>query len=79
MMLPVLSSEHFVYHYMQKLAVVRVYPQSYHVLDDSKISSIMFMAVDHILGQQQCFACDGIQNSILFYTKYSDDSTGSII
>ena len=48
MMLLVLSYESFVYHYMQKLAVVRVYRQSYHVSDDSKITSIIFTAVDHI-------------------------------
>ena len=45
MMLPVLSSEYFVYHYMQKLAVVRVYRQSYHISDDSKITSIIFTAI----------------------------------
>ena len=44
MMLPVLSSEYFVY----ALAVVRVYRQSYHVLDDGKFTSIIFTAVDHI-------------------------------
>ena len=63
MMLPVLSSEYIVYHYMQKVAVVLVYRQSYHVLDDSKITSIIFTAVDHILGRQRCFACDGIQST----------------
>ena len=63
MMLPVLSSEYFIYHCMQKLAVVRVYRPSYHVSDDSKIPSFIFTAVDHILGQQQCFACDGIQST----------------
>ena len=63
MMLPVLSSEYFVYHYMQKHAVVRVYRQSYHVSDESKITSIIFTAVYHIHGGQQCFACDGIQST----------------
>ena len=63
MMLPVLSSEYFVYHHMQNNAVVRVYRESYHVLDKSKITSLIFMAVDHILGRQQCFACDGIQST----------------
>ena len=53
MMLPVLSSESFVYHYMQNLAVVRVHRQSYHVADDSKITSIIFTTVDHILGRQR--------------------------
>ena len=61
MMLPVLWSESFVYHYMQNLAVVRVYRQSYHDSDDSKSTSIIFTAVDHVLGRQQCFACNGIQ------------------
>ena len=59
MILPVLSSEYCVYHCMQKLAVVRVYRWSYHISDDSKVTSI----VDHILGRQQCFACDGIQSA----------------
>ena len=63
MMLPLLSSEYFVYHYMQKLAVARVYRQLYYVSDDSKIASVIFTAVDHILGRQQCFACDGIQST----------------
>ena len=63
MMLPVLSSEYFVYHYMQILAVIRVYPQSYHVSDDSKITSIIFTAIDNILGPEECFACDGIQST----------------
>ena len=49
MMLPVLSSEYFEYHCMQKLAVFRVYRRSYHVLDDSKITSIILAAVDHIV------------------------------
>ena len=49
MMLPVLSSEYFEYHCMQKLAVVGVYQRSYHVSDDSKITNIIFTAVDHIL------------------------------
>ena len=46
MMLPVMSSEYFVYHYnvMQKLAVVRVRRRSYHVSDDSKITSIIVYA-----------------------------------
>ena len=61
MMLPVLSSESFVYHHMQNLAVVQVYRQPYHDLDDSEITSIIFTAVDHILGRQQGFACNGIQ------------------
>ena len=61
MMLPVLSSESFVYHYMIKLAVVRVYRQSYHVSDDSKITSNIITTVDYILGRQQGFACEGIQ------------------
>ena len=63
MMLPLLSSEYFVYHCMQKFAVVRVCRRSYHVLDDSKISSILLAAVDHILGRQQCFACDCIHST----------------
>ena len=63
MMLPVLSSEYFVYHCMQKLAVVRVYRRSYHASDDSKITSIILTAVDHIIGRQQCFACYGIQST----------------
>ena len=63
MMLPVLSPEYFVYHYMPKNAVIRVYRQSYHVSGDSKITSIIFTVVDHILGRQQCFACDGIQST----------------
>ena len=63
MTLPVLLPEYFVYHHMQKLAVVRVYRQSYHVLDNSKITSIIFTADDHILRQQQCLACDGIQST----------------
>ena len=61
MMLPVLSSQSFVYHYVLKLAVVRVYRRSYHVSDDSKITSNIVTTVDYILGQQQGFACDGIQ------------------
>ena len=61
MMLPVLSSESFVYNYMLNLAVVRVNRQPYHDSDDSKINSIIFTAVDHILGRQQGFACNGIQ------------------
>ena len=63
MMLPVLSSEYFVYHYMQKLAVVRVRRRSYHVSDDSKITSIILTAVNHMLGQPQGFACDGIRST----------------
>ena len=63
MMLPVLSSEYYVYHCMQKLAVIRVYLRSYHVSDDSKITSIILTAVDYILRRQQCFACDGIQST----------------
>ena len=61
MMPHVLPSESFVYHYMQSLAVVRVYPQSYHDSDESKISNIIFAAVDHILGRQKSYACNGIQ------------------
>ena len=60
MMLPVLLSESFVYHYILKLAV-RVYRRLYHVLDDSKITSNIVTTVDYILGGQQGFACDGIQ------------------
>ena len=62
-MLPVLSSESFVYHYIQNFAVVRVYLPLYHVLDDSKITStcIIFTVVDHILVPQKGFACNGIQ------------------
>ena len=60
MMLPVLSSE-FVYHCMKNLAVVRVYRQPYYDSNDSKITSIIFTAVDHIIGRQQGFACNGIQ------------------
>ena len=63
MMLPVLSSEYFVYHCMKKLAVGRVYRRSYYVSDDSKITSIILTAVEHILGRQQCFACDDIQST----------------
>ena len=52
----VLSSEYLVvYHYMQRLAVVQVYRQSYHVSD----SKIMYHY--YVLGRQQWFACDGIQ------------------
>ena len=61
MMLPVLSSESVVYHYKQNLAVVRVYRQPYHDSDDSKVTSIIFTAVDHMLGRQQGFAYNGIQ------------------
>ena len=61
MMISVLSSDYFVYHCMQKVAGARVYRQSYHV--NSKITSIILTAVDHILGQQQCFACDAIQST----------------
>ena len=57
MMLPVLSSESFVYHYMQNLAVVPVYRQPSQDLDDSKINGIIFTAIDNILGRQQGFAC----------------------
>ena len=64
MMLPVLSSELFVYHYMQNFVVVRVYQQLHHDSDDSKITSIIFMAVDHILGRQQGLACNGIQMTL---------------
>ena len=60
-MLPVLSSESFVYHYIQNFAVVRVYLPLYHVLDDSKITSIIFTVIDHILVRQKGFACNGIQ------------------
>ena len=31
--------------------------------DDSKITSIIFTAIDHIHGRQQCFTCDGIQST----------------
>ena len=54
-------SESFVYNYMQNLAVVRVYRKSYHDSDNSKITNIIFMAVSHILRQQQGFASNGIQ------------------
>ena len=50
MMLPVLSSMLFVYHYMQNLAVVRVYRQLYQDSDDSKITGIIFTAIAHTLG-----------------------------
>ena len=49
MMLPVLLYESFVYHYMQKLEVVRVYRQSYHDSDNSKVTSIIFTAIGLIL------------------------------
>ena len=39
---------------------------------DSRIYDTSYTTVD-ILGRQQAFACNGI------HTKYSDDSTGSII
>ena len=35
----------------------------FYVPDNCKVSSIIFTAIDHILGQQQGFACDGIINS----------------
>ena len=47
----------------KKLGVVPVNRQSYHVLDDSKVTSIIFKADDNIHGGQQCFACDGIPSS----------------
>ena len=64
MMLPVLSSEYFVYHHMQNTAFVRVYGRR-HKYDNSDFAHdrpTHDRTVD-ILGQQQVFACYGLQST----------------